>query len=185
MIEELYKKKIIRDFLSLFSESKWKELIFLSVEYGIILLKQKYNVASLSLDDLNNIVDEIKEEENKRMRKNLKKYETELKVEKTRSGSKTNQINSKPSSGWRKGDETVFDPNREVGGDDLSREKKTQSIIDKILMTKKKVKNKPSNNSSTSSSNIYPRWWGDANKTMFPKKSNQSKVTLINSSNYI
>lgn len=75
MIEEFYKKKLIRDFLSLFSETKWKELLYLIAEYGIILLKRNYNVASLSLDDLLNIIDDLKEEDQKILKQKLKKLE--------------------------------------------------------------------------------------------------------------
>ena len=45
-MEEFYKKKIIRDFLTLFSESKWKNLCILCIEYGILMLKQKYQISS-------------------------------------------------------------------------------------------------------------------------------------------
>ena len=37
--KEFYKKKIIRDFLTLFSESKWKNLCILCMEYGVLMLK--------------------------------------------------------------------------------------------------------------------------------------------------
>ncbi len=56
MIDQLYKKKIIRDFLSLFSDNKWNQLISITLEYGILMLKSNYNLASLSVDDINNFV---------------------------------------------------------------------------------------------------------------------------------
>ena len=56
MIDQLYKKKIIRDFLSLFSDNKWNQLISITLEYGILMLKSNYNLASLSIDDINNFV---------------------------------------------------------------------------------------------------------------------------------
>ena len=52
MIEHLYKKKVIRDFLSLFIESKWKPLITSILEYGILNLKKTVNIASLSAEEL-------------------------------------------------------------------------------------------------------------------------------------
>jgi hypothetical protein len=56
MIEILYKRKIIRDFLSLFSDLKWNQLIIHTLEYGILQLKQKSSLASLSIDDIINLV---------------------------------------------------------------------------------------------------------------------------------
>ena len=56
MIDQLYKRKIIRDFLSLFSDNKWNSLISVTLEYGILMLKSKLNLASLSIDDISNIV---------------------------------------------------------------------------------------------------------------------------------
>lgn len=163
MIEELYKKKIIRDFLSLFSESKWKELLFLSIEYGIILLKRNYNVASLSLDDLNTILDDLKDEEAKRLRQNMKKYEKEL-----RKDDKTGASNlvTKPSSNWRKGDETNFEQarfNSKTKKIDFDK-KIGKSTLEKIL----KSKNDKTN--IVNYDNIYPIWWGDANKKSFNHK---------------
>jgi len=118
MIEEFYKRKIIRDFLSLFSENKWKELLFLLVEYGVIHLKRNINVASMSLDDFNTIVDDLKEEENKRLKKNMKKLE---KYE-------NKEINSKPSSNWRKGDEVRFDNRSSSKNRQISKNKNVKKI---------------------------------------------------------
>jgi len=75
MIEEFYKKKVIRDFLSLFNDTKWKELLFLIAEYGIIILKRNHNIAALSIDDLSNIIDELKEADQKNQKKLNKKLE--------------------------------------------------------------------------------------------------------------
>ncbi len=78
MIEEFYKKKLIRDFLSLFTQAKWKELLFLIAEYGVIMLKRNYNIATLSLDDISNILDELKEEDLKNQKKFQKKLEGKI-----------------------------------------------------------------------------------------------------------
>lgn len=75
MIEEFCKKKLIRDFLSLFTQSKWKELLFLIAEYGVIILKRNCNIAALSIDDLSSIIDELKEEDQKKQKKLNKKIE--------------------------------------------------------------------------------------------------------------
>jgi hypothetical protein len=142
MIDEFFKKKIIRDFLSLFSESKCKELIFLLLEYGIIEMRKNYNVASLSLDDINNIVDELKEEETKRMKQNLKKLE---KFPKNKSPK------SKPSSNWRNSSDKSTDYVK--FSNDISN--KINRKLAEIESTKK--------NTST---NIYPQWWNDGTKNM-------------------
>lgn len=56
MIEILYKRKIIRDFLSLFSDNKWNQIIIHTLEFGILQLKLKNNLASLSIEDIMNFV---------------------------------------------------------------------------------------------------------------------------------
>ena len=63
MMEILYKKKVIRDFLSLYSESSWTQLVSHILEYGIILFKKKFNVAALSPEDIYKIVENFKNDE--------------------------------------------------------------------------------------------------------------------------
>ena len=70
-MEEFYKKKVIRDFLSLFSESKWKNLCILCLEYGILTLKKNYQISSLSMEDIDQFVDDLIEEDAKKQKKNL------------------------------------------------------------------------------------------------------------------
>ena len=121
-MEEFYKKKIIRDFLTLFSESKWKNLCILCMEYGVLTLKQKYQVSSLSMEDIEEFVNDLIEEESKKNQKNLKKLRQGI-VSNTNfnysnnsnnmnSNSKANNTSTsfKPSSDWRKGEvKTIFD----------------------------------------------------------------------------
>ena len=64
MIELLYKKKIIRDFLSLFTENHWKQLISSLVEFGIINLKKQHKIASLTAEEIIQIVENLKQGEN-------------------------------------------------------------------------------------------------------------------------
>ena len=59
MIEILYKRKTIRDFLSLFSDTKWNQLIIHTLEYGILQLKLRSNLASLSIEDIMNLVGRV------------------------------------------------------------------------------------------------------------------------------
>ncbi len=116
-MEEFYKKKIIRDFLTLFSESKWKNLCILCMEYGILMLKQKYQVSSLSMEDIEEFVNDLIEEESKKNQKNLKKLRQDI-VSNTNfnynnynnSNANNTSTSFKPSSDWRKGEvKTIFD----------------------------------------------------------------------------
>ena len=119
-MEEFYKKKIIRDFLTLFSESKWKNLCILCMEYGVLTLKQKYQVSSLSMEDIEEFVNDLIEEESKKNQKNLKKLRQGI-ISNTNFNYNNNNIYSnsmanntstsfKPSSDWRKGEvKTIFD----------------------------------------------------------------------------
>ena len=135
-MEEFYKKKIIRDFLTLFSESKWKNLCILCMEYGILMLKQKYQVSSLSMDDIEEFVNDLIEEESKKNHKNLKKLRQDI-VSNTNfyynnnSSSIPNNTSTsfKPSSDWRKGEiKTIFD------GDDTNMNPNSIIIITIIII---------------------------------------------------
>ena len=127
-MEEFYKKKIIRDFLTLFSESKWKNICILCMEYGVLTLKQKYQISSLSMEDIEEFVNELIEEESKKNQKNLKKlrqgivsnthfsYINNTEISKKINSNSNSNINNntstsfKPSSDWRKGEvKTIFD----------------------------------------------------------------------------
>ena len=63
MIANLCKVKIIRNFLSLYKEEVWEKLICNMAEYGIILLKKKKNISSMSSDDIINFVEDFKRTE--------------------------------------------------------------------------------------------------------------------------
>ena len=63
MLEKLYKKKVIRSFLSLYSEKYWTQLVTHILEYGIILFKKKYTISALSPEDICQIVEGLKKDE--------------------------------------------------------------------------------------------------------------------------
>ena len=63
MIANLCKVKVIRNFLSLYKEDCWEKLICNMAEYGIILLKKKKNISSMSSDDIINFVEDFKRTE--------------------------------------------------------------------------------------------------------------------------
>ena len=121
-MEEFYKNKIIRNFLTLFSESKWKNLCILCMEYGVLTLKTKYQVSSLSMEDIEEFVNDLVEQEKIKNQKNLKKLRQDIgsntnakdnmrnsKISNTNSNYNS-QASFKPSSDWRKGEnKTIFD----------------------------------------------------------------------------
>ena len=120
-MEEFYKNKIIRNFLTLFSESKWKNLCILCMEYGVLTLKTKYQISSLSMEDIEEFVNDLIEEEKKKNQKNLKKLRQDIgsntkenmrnsKISNNNSNYNNSQTSFKPSSDWRKGEnKTIFD----------------------------------------------------------------------------
>jgi len=136
MIEDLYKRKAIRDYLSLFSENKWKKLIPLTLEHGILNLQNKTNITTLSLDDISQMNEMIRTE-----LENKNKPEKEHAQHEGRTTTETsNVVRSKskeirPSSKWRKGDAEVF----------KKKEKKEKKIVEET---------------SSLNSDIYPKWWG-------------------------
>lgn len=163
-MEEFYKKKIIRDFLSLFSESKWKNLCILCIEYGILQLKKNYQISSLSMDDIEQFVDDMIEEDAKKQKKNLRKFG--VAKQNTSSNSNTTLNNNRPSSNWRKGDtKSIFDNDEEEeniysntmktsnANNDYSFNSKLakEKLLDEILYPKqKKIVNYPKEK------NIFP-----------------------------
>ena len=85
-MEILYKKKVIRDFLSLYNENTWIPLITHICEYGIILFKKKYVIASLNPQDIYRIIENFKADEHI--------YDKKTKVNSTRDNSFTKRKNS-------------------------------------------------------------------------------------------
>ena len=90
------------------------------MEYGVLTLKQKYQISSLSMEDIEEFVNDLIEEESKKNQKNLKKLRQGI-ISNTNFNYNNNNINSnsmanntstsfKPSSDWRKGEvKTIFD----------------------------------------------------------------------------
>ena len=141
MIDDLLKRKFIRDFLANFSEKNCKKLIPLALEFGIIHLKKKTNIVSLSVEEIESLVSSTKE-----------KHEIKSKVEKepsasgthehikntcdsTKTRSKSNIKEIRPSSKWRKGDSIVF---KKKDSKKIKKDEETGSL----------------------NSDIYPKWWG-------------------------
>ena len=139
-MEEFYKKKVIRDFLSLFSESKWKNLCILCLEYGILTLKKNYQISSLSMEDIDQFVDDLIEEDAKKQKKNLRKFD--ITKQNTSNHSNITSYNNKASSNWRKGDtKSIFDNDEqdlEVSNDvSVASKVAKEKLLDEILKQKK------------------------------------------------
>ena len=138
-MEEFYKKKVIRDFLSLFSESKWKNLCILCLEYGILTLKKNYQISSLSMEDIDQFVDDLIEEDAKKQKKNLRKFD--ITKQNNSNHSNITSYNNKASSNWRKGDtKSIFDnDDQDEVSNDVSVASKVakEKLLDEILYPKK------------------------------------------------
>ena len=102
MLGQLFKRRIIRDFLSLFSESYWKELIALLLEYGIIEFNKNYKISTLTPEDIINNIEKIKKEENIKLKKNtdtrVKSLEKNIKMPEIFQENRTNSKNQKSNS---------------------------------------------------------------------------------------
>lgn len=55
-LEKLLRRKVIKDFLSSYSEGKWESLIQTTLEIGLVYLEKNYNISKLSLENLQNIL---------------------------------------------------------------------------------------------------------------------------------
>ena len=142
-MEEFYKKKIIRDFLALFSESKWKNLSILLIEYAILTLRKNYQVSSLSLEDIEEFVNDMIEEEERKKKKNFKKLnnnQNNISNNKSIQTSHLNSSNNRPSSNWRKGEtKTIFDVennNNNKNNNQILNNINTESLNNDSIMTR-------------------------------------------------
>ena len=105
MMEILYKKKVIRDFLSLYNEKFWIPLISHICEYGIILFKKKYTIASLNPEDIYKIIENFKIDENiyeKKPKMNYNNINRTKKISHNKSKSKSISKNENKSFGFNK-----------------------------------------------------------------------------------
>ena len=95
MLETCLGNKVIRDFLKHYKQSRWQKLIPSLIEIAILNLNSSFNTLFFSEEDIHNIIEELKGNQNK------KKYEEEQKQKKE---SRTHIIFSKPSNEWRTAD---------------------------------------------------------------------------------
>ena len=155
MMEILYKKKVIRDFLSLYSEKYWTQLVSHILEYGIILFKKKYTISALSPEDIFEIVENFKKELNIYDKKIIKKNTSSRPTSKNKntfsSRSKEKNLMSSSSSKSKTGSsaKNIFKPKSSV-----SIGKK--NTIDKDRPSTSNNKNKTNNISTLSRKSQTP-----------------------------
>jgi len=204
MIEHLFKIKLIRDFLSHFSEHRWKSLLANVIQIGIFQLKNNCNIATISFDDISNLVEYLKRgasisnnnNNNRNDRQDMRGGQdrnvngNDRNRSQLRSTSEPNiKISSfnnpikKSSTRWRKGDNIYFDPNKQNPSKSpvVSSQPQDLNISDYSQGT-------------TINSDIYPKWWGDiakqqkkmlAKQAMKEKREMKSQSYINPDSHYI
>jgi len=173
MLERLCKQKIIRDFLSLFTENLWKQLITSLLEYGIIIFNRHHKVATLSPEDIIGLIEKIKIDENIHDKKktgskqkflnqnnniNLddeKKSEEKIKIDKPNlqenkgTGSISKKIDSRTNStSSKKSKKFNFEPNIKM------RNSKINNYNSEYKNDKLKIRDLSNDNKSLKQSNI-------------------------------
>jgi hypothetical protein len=140
MIDSLYKKKIIRDFLSLFTENHWKSLIACLVEYAILRFKKEFNIVSMTAEEVISVIENIKKSEN------IVEYKKP--VVKYKEPTKTNKAYTRPNSTKPRNDNKVTNVNVSFNPKAIKRDISNKSILNKT--NKLTTRENSTNNSNTS-----------------------------------
>lgn len=166
MMETLYKKKVIRDFLSLYTDNYWIQLVSHLLEYGIILFKKKNNISSMSPDDIFQTIEKFK--------KNQGIYDAKTKERK--SSKKAKETSKNKLSRSRSG--SINCKKQDVS---FSKRAGTNSRVDN---NKTKSRRKPSTSKDSSSSVIKPRsQTPNKDKGMFKFTNQNTKTKNLNINN--
>ncbi len=96
MLETCLRNKVIRDFLNLYKQSRWKKLIPSLIEIAILNLNSSFNTLFFSEEDIHNIIEDLKINQDKK-----NGIIEELKPKKE---FQQHIIFSKPSNEWRTAD---------------------------------------------------------------------------------
>ena len=166
MMEILYKKKVIRDFLSLYNEKFWIPLISHICEYGIILFKKKYTIASLNPEDIYKIIENFKIDENiyeKKPKMNYNNINRTKKISHNKSKSKSISKNENKSFGFNKknnsSEKNILSKNKSLNNKNFQSSRnntpnkyKTEEFKNKI--TKKTLIKNKNNSNCNSKKNI-------------------------------
>ena len=92
MLEACLRSKVIRDFLNLYKQTRWKKLIPSLIEIAILNLNSSFNTLFFSEEDIHNIIEDLKINQSK---KNGMIEEPKPKLNYTH-----HIIYSKPSNEW-------------------------------------------------------------------------------------
>ena len=66
MLETCLGNKVIRDFLKHYKQSRWQKLIPSLIEIAILNLNSSFNTLFFSEEDIHNIIEELKGNQNKK-----------------------------------------------------------------------------------------------------------------------
>jgi hypothetical protein len=185
MIEVLYKKKVIRDFLSLFTENYWKQLIGYLLEYGIIVFKKHHNINSMSPEDITQIIDKMKRDENLEEKKmtNLLKSRSISKDKSviTKSNSKANFGTAKAIAPITKVPQRSITPQRSNLNNKLKNNKNNSSSDSKHNKhkAKKPILTRPNNESDNDSRIKSTRNNNKSSTNLRPNNSKPQKVGIM------
>ena len=94
MLETCLNNKIIRDFLNNYKQSRWKKLIPSLIEIAILNLNSSFHTDIFSEEDIKNIIDDLKVNQNKE----------DMQQKKLKKENHSYVIFSKPSNQWRTAD---------------------------------------------------------------------------------
>ena len=182
MLETCLNNKIIRDFLNNYKQSRWKKLIPSLIEIAILNLNSSFHTDIFSEEDIKNIIDDLKINQNQEdiQKKKIKEEKNHSYV-----------IFSKPSNQWRTADggvppisgnkdkEFFFDNSSLTNYSKYNKDNKEiarENIINKrqIKNAKSKIKEQVDNDKK----NYYNKKNGDNNE--YYKKNKNKPIEKIN-----
>ena len=141
MLETCLNNKIIRNFLNNYKQSRWKKLIPSLIEIAILNLNSSFHTDIFSEEDIRNIIDDLKINQNK----------DDIQQKKVKRENHSYIIFSKPSNQWRTADGGVppisgnkdkdffFDNSSLINNSKYSKENK--DIARENIINKKSIKN--------------------------------------------
>ena len=166
MMSLLFKVKSIRNFLSLYKEEFWEKLISSMTEYGILILKKKKNISSMSVDDIINFVEDFKRVEGISISKNNQRISNKSKG--NRRNSFNNSLNKSITSNYSS---KSVNRNKNYSVKTKTKSKNKNFKRNESFSYNKKV-NKFNNKSFSSSENI-------------PSKNNYTRIKIYSNRGYI
>ena len=182
MLETCLNNKIIRDFLNNYKQSQWKKLIPSLIEIAILNLNSSFHTDIFSEEDIKNIIDDLKINQNKDVNIQQKKPKRE---------SHSYVIFSKPSNQWRTADggvppisgnkekEFFFDNSSLTNNSKYSKDNKEiarENIINKKLI--KNIKSKIKEQVDNDKRSYYNKRNGDNNE--YFKNNKNKQIEKIN-----